>query len=58
MLKYLKVKDIKNLKLLISADPEKFGWGRIKLIKLCIISKFWMFISNDIDLAQTYLAYF
>ena len=38
------------------ADLENFGGGNDKIYehKLCIISKFWMFMINVLDLAQTW----
>ena len=43
------------------ADLENFGGGMIKFMtdhKLCIISKFWMFMINGLNLAQTCWGYF
>ena len=44
------------LVLLPVADLENFGGGDDKIYehKLCIISKFWMFVINVLDLAQTW----
>ena len=35
------------------ADPENLGRGNDKMDKLCIISKFRMFMMNVLDLART-----
>ena len=44
-----------------SGESRKFWWGKNDKIyehKLCIISKFWMFMINVLDLAQTCWKYF
>ena len=44
------------MKFALVADLENFGGGDDKIYehKLCIISKFWMFMINVLDLAQTW----
>ena len=51
---------LETLQCCLVADPENFGGGDDKIYKrkLCIISKFRMFMINVLDLAQTCLAYF
>ena len=54
MLKYLKVKDIKNLKLLISGGSRKLWLGEDKIYQTVYNLK----ILDDLDLAQTSMVYF
>ena len=49
-----------RLRAMSVANPENFveGWGdKIYKLKLCIISKFRMFMINVLDFAQTCLAF-